>query len=221
MIFKAENLNLKYNNTVIFKNLSLELKSGEILGVLGGNGSGKTSLCLCLSDLLPNDTDFSGQIFINGTDIKKLSLGDKCKNIGIIFQEPETQLFSSTVIDELAFAPENLQVERQEIINRIDYALDICGISHLKHSKINSLSGGEKQMVAIASVLTMKPNILIADEITSRLDNYGRDKIYNCLSRFASDGGAVLLITHNSEDLKICTSTMRLTRGADYGNQNF
>ncbi len=209
MLLEVNNLTIKYGSTKVINNVSFNLHSGEILGIIGKNGSGKTSLCKAVAGVL-DDAEITGKVILNGSDNKDLSIAERCQNIGIIFQEPDTQLFSPTVIDELAFAVENLCIEREEIKNRITLALNLCSIMHLKERDTNSLSGGEKQLVAIASVLTMQPKIIVADEITSRVDTENKGKVFEILSTFAKNQGGVIFVSHNDNDLEICNRIMEL-----------
>lgn len=208
-MLEVKKLSISYGKKEVFKNLSFKLKKGDIMGVLGKNGSGKSSLCLAICDIL-DGADIKGEIIIDGKNIKKLSRVERCKNVAMIFQEPETQLFSPTVEDELSFAPENLCIERDEIKKRIENALKICNIKDLRYRFINTLSGGEKQLVAIASILTMSPKIILADEITSRIDKQGVARIRDCFKKFSESGGSVIMVTHNKDDLKICNKTINL-----------
>lgn len=219
MSLTASKLSLSYNNTPIFSNLSLSLKDGEILAIKGDNGSGKTSLCLMLSGLIDSqkqDICCSGTVYYNNTPLDSLSVSQRCTAVGIIFQDPDSQLFSPLVIEEVAFAPENLALPRYEIISRVDEALLQCGISHLKGARTNELSGGEKQLVAIASVLAMQPNILIADEITSRIDITKKEVVRSILKDFAAKGGSVIMVSHNPNDIAIAHRVIHLKRGKDY-----
>jgi energy-coupling factor transporter ATP-binding protein EcfA2 len=125
-----------------------------------------------------------------------MSVAEKCACCGIIFQSTAKHLFLPTVTDELAFAMENLCIERNEMIRRIDKVLFDLDIEHLRHRKINTLSGGEKQSVAIASVLTMQPKVLICDEITASLDEEKRGRIISTLNEFRNEGGVVVLVSH-------------------------
>jgi energy-coupling factor transport system ATP-binding protein len=218
---RVKQISLSYGDTAIFQNLSLSLCEGEILGIKGDNGSGKSSLCLCLSGLIGEEDGvrLCGEILYDGKPLQKMSIAERCTAVGIVFQNPDSQLFSPTVTEELAFGPENLCIPRQEIAARIEEALRLCGIEHLKNAKTHLLSGGEKQLVAIASVLTMHPKILIADEITARVDIEKKERIRNILKSFASNGGAVVLVSHNSRDLAVATKTLELERGKDYADR--
>lgn len=217
----AENLGLIYDKSLIFKNLSLSLSEGEILAVKGGNGSGKSSLCLCLGGLMDKSVEnvkYRGKITYDGKILDEMSVAERCAAVGMIFQNPDNQLFSPIVLDELAFAPENLAVPREEIQKRVDDALNLCQITHLKNARTNMLSGGEKQLVAIAAVLTMQPKILIADEITSRIDMDRKELVRKILLDFASRGGGVVMVSHNDKDLEIATRIITLTRGKNYAD---
>jgi energy-coupling factor transporter ATP-binding protein EcfA2 len=205
MKLEIKRFSVSYGERKVINKLDLSLSEGEILGVYGRNGSGKSTLCLAIMNLLPDSALISGNIYIDGKKTEDLTVRERAAAIGIIFQNPDSRLFSPSVEDELAFAPENLMFKRGEIEERIEYALNLLDIKHLRDRHTNSLSGGEKQLVAIASVLTMRPAILIADEITSRIDVAGREKIRNCLIEFARAGGSVLTVSHNREDLSIAT----------------
>jgi len=220
---EAKRLCLSYGNTVIFTNLSLSLGEGEILAVTGSNGSGKSSLCLCLGGLIGEergDIRYRGEVFYDGKPVNQMSVLGRCAAVGMIFQNPDSQLFSPLVIEELAFAPENLAVPRDIMSARMDQALKLCGIEHLKYAQTNRLSGGEKQLVAIASVLTMQPQILIADEISSRVDMEKKETVRKILTDFAANGGSVIMVSHSPRDLAIATRTLDLVKGRDYENRN-
>ncbi|NCA67354.1 MAG: ABC transporter ATP-binding protein [Clostridia bacterium] len=209
MILSTLGLTVKYDNKTIINDINIELNQGEILGILGKNGSGKSTLCLAIAGLLSSDAEMFGKVKILGKDFYQLSRAEKSDYIGIVFQNPDTQLFSPTVEDELAFAPENLCLSRAEIEARIKYALELCNISHLRERHTNTLSGGEKQLVALASVLTMRPRILIADELTASIDEDRRPQIYDILRKHATLG-AVILVTHDKEETAVCTRTITL-----------
>ncbi len=220
MKLSVRNISLKYGNDTIFENLSFDLKEGELLGIKGGNGSGKSSLCLCLAGLIDydNQANASGKIRYDGRLLSELTAAERCKYVGIIFQNPENQLFSPLVQEELAFAPENLAVSREEMRRRLDDALSLCGIEHLKSSRTGTLSGGEKQLIAIASVLTMKPSLLIADEITARIDITRKATVRKILADYCASGGSVIFVSHTEKDLSIATKTLSMERGKNYAH---
>lgn len=216
----VKNITLKYDGKAIFENLSLKLAGGEILAVKGDNGSGKTSFCLALAGLINEDReniDFSGGIYYNEKEISRLSIKEKCKYVGLIFQNPDNQIFSPLVTEELVFAPENLALSREEIGSRLEEALKLCGIEHLRGAKISALSGGEKQLVAIASVLTMRPELLIVDEITSRIDITRKGNIRNILIEYAKAGNSVILVSHSAKDIEIADKILYMEKGKDFG----
>lgn len=222
MRLTAKNLSLSFGGQVIFKNLSFSAESGEILAIKGPNGSGKSSLCLCLAGLMEegDETAVSGEVYYGGKALPEMGIAERCACVGIVFQNPDMQLFSPIVTEELAFAPENLALPRDEIKARIEEAAGICGIKHLLGAKTNRLSGGEKQLVAIASTLTMKPKFLIADEITSRIDTDKKDIVRNILINFAKEGGGVIMVSHNPKDLEIAHRVIELKRGKDYEDRS-
>ncbi len=215
---KAQNLCLKYGDKEIYKNLSFEIKGGDIVGVKGENGSGKTSLCLVLAGLLKQDEDIEmcGDILYDGKKIQDLTVYERAIQVGIIFQNPENQLFSSLCSEEFAFALENLCVTRQEMKERIEKVLNSLKLGYLVDKKTSELSGGEKQLVAICALLIMRPKLLICDEITSHIDIENKVKIRNVLKAYAQEGNSILFVSHNPNDLMIANKILRLEKGKDY-----
>lgn len=209
-MIKVKGLSVSYGNKKVIDNFNFELSEGEIVALTGKNGSGKSTFCMALLDLLDKDiVNIKGEILLFDKPLGTISRAEKSKYIGIIFQEPDYQLFSPNVEAELAFAPENLCLPREAIEERIQWALSVCGIEHLRNRNTNSLSGGEKQLVAIASTLTMRPKILVADEITAQIDSENSAKIREILVNHAK-GGAVIIVTHSEDDLKICSREQAL-----------
>lgn len=218
MKLRAKNLSLSYGGLVVFKNLSLKLNEGEILAVQGDNGSGKTSLCHALSGTLTSKEDmvFGGEIFFDEKEINTLSIKEKCQSVGIVFQNPDNHIFSPLVTEELVFALENLGIKREEMELKLDIVLKGCGIEYLKDAKTLLLSSGEKQLVALASVLIMEPQILILDEITSRMDSNYKEKVRNILVDYAKSGKSVILVSHTKADIAIADKLLIMERGRDY-----
>ncbi|MDD4315783.1 MAG: ABC transporter ATP-binding protein [Clostridia bacterium] len=202
IIVEAQNLCVGFGEKKLFRKLNFSIEKNTIMGIKGKNGAGKTTLCLALAGI-ETQAEISGSILYGGKAVRLLSIAERARSVGIIFQSPDSRLFSPVVEDEIAFAPENLCLARGDINSRIEFALELCGISHLRHSRTNTLSGGEKQLVAIASVLSMKPELIIADEIFASLDSGGRIRIFRALQDYAAMG-SVLMVSHSKEELSLC-----------------
>ncbi|HOA30359.1 MAG TPA: ABC transporter ATP-binding protein [Clostridia bacterium] len=204
MKLTVENLTVMFKNRIILDNVSLQVEAGEIVAVVGPNGSGKSTLCTAVAGVSQNyGLSTVGRIRIGDKELSQLSIHERCALLGVIFQNSDNFLFSQYVEDELRFAPENLCVPRAEIETRIKEALDFTGISYLRHRKIQELSGGEKKLVSIASVLTMMSKFLIADEITSGVDEDRKVQIREILRKLAKDNIGILMISHNRNDIEI------------------
>lgn len=184
----------------VLDNVSLNVKEGEFLTVLGHNGSGKSTLAKHFNAiLLPTD----GKVFVDGIDTSDESrLFDIRRRVGMVFQNPDNQMVATIVEEDVAFAPENLGVPREEIRERVDNALETVGMTAFKRHAPHMLSGGQKQRVAIAGVLAMQPEILVMDEPTAMLDPNGRKEVLQAahlLNR--KKGVTVILITHYMEEV--------------------
>lgn len=203
----VKNLSFKYKNSkeTILDNLNFEIEAGKITAIIGKSGSGKTTLCNCICGLIPNIYDgyISGEIIINGKNIKDMTLGERVSSIGIIFQNPATQLFSPTIEDELAFGPENLCVDRVEIKRRMDNILMLINMEEYRFDNPNNLSGGQQQLIAIASVLMLDPKIIICDEIMSYIDEDGKKIIKDLLQRLSSEGKTIIMVEHDIRNIDI------------------
>ncbi len=200
-IIKLSNVYFKYgedNSPLVIDNLSLKINEGEFICVLGKNGSGKSTLAKLLNGLLlPN----SGTVQVYDMDTSdKSCLHEIRKRVGMVFQNPDNQMVATIVEDDIAFAPENIGVEREEIGRRIDFALKSTGMEEHRFSTGQKLSGGQKQRVAIAGVLAVKPNVLILDESTSMLDAKGRKEVMDVIRQLNKDGMTVISITHYMEE---------------------
>lgn len=204
---EIKNLSFKYRNSSekILNNINLIVNDGESIAILGQSGSGKSTLCNCICGLIPNvySGEFTGDVFIYGKNIKNLDMSQIVTKVGIIFQNPSTQLFSPTIEDELAFGPENLCVTREEIGNRMDNILKIINMEKYRYDNPNNLSGGQQQLIAIASVLMLDPQILICDEIMSWVDEDGKEIIKNLLFKLKEVGKTIIIVDHDLENVKI------------------
>ena len=183
----------------VIKDLSLSIKEGTFVALVGHNGSGKSTLAKLLNGLLL-PTKGEVRIFGNSTmDASKIY--EVRKNVGMVFQNPDNQMIASIVEDDIAFGPENLGVEREEIIRRVDWALTKVGMLAHKKGTPFKMSGGQKQRLAIAGVLAIMPRVLVLDESTAMLDPQGRSEVLKVAHELNKDEGiTVIHITHYMEE---------------------
>lgn len=205
---KIENLSISYEEddggrTSVLKNISLNIKKGEYLAVLGHNGSGKSTLAKLLNMILEPD---EGKIFIDGKEITDPNMTEDDvfelrKKVGMVFQNPDNQLVATIVEDDVAFGPENLGIPSAEIRERVDDALKVVGMSQYAKGEPARLSGGQKQRIAIAGILAMKPDCMIFDESTAMLDPLGRRDIMNTIEKLNREHGiTIIMITHYMDE---------------------
>lgn len=192
--------------------VSLTVEEGEFVAVLGRNGSGKSTLAKLINTLL---TPTSGKVFVFGLDTSDTkNRFEICKSAGMVFQNPDNQTVASIVEDDVAFGPENIGVPREEIGERITYALDAVGMSEFRHATPSNLSGGQKQRIALAGVLALKPKIMILDESTAMLDPRGRREIMDVVKKLnREEGMTILLITHFMEEALEADRAVVMHRG--------
>jgi len=199
--------NLRYiydRGTEALKRISFQVKDGEFVVVMGPNGAGKTTLLLTTNGIIPHSIGglMYGRVYIDSMDTSKHKIYELATKVGIVLQNPETQLFMPSVESELAFGPENLAVPREEIAERIKWALKITRLEGMENRSPHNLSGGQKQVVAIASVLTMRPEILVLDEPTSQLDPYGTNMVFSTVRELNKKYGiTILMAEHKSEHI--------------------
>ncbi|MCH5351103.1 MAG: energy-coupling factor transporter ATPase [Clostridiales bacterium] len=205
------------------QSVSLSIERGEFVALVGCNGSGKSTLArLCNGLILPD----RGFITVDGMSTSdKKSLYEIRKRIGVVFQNPDNQMVTSIVEDDVAFGPENLGLAPAEIRERVDWALNCVGMSEYAKSGPLRLSGGQKQRVAIAGVLALKPQMMILDEATGMLDPDGRAEVMNVVEKLnREENMAVLMITHFMEEAARADRIIILDRGhivADGGRELF
>jgi energy-coupling factor transport system ATP-binding protein len=184
------------------RNVSVRVSPGEILLVAGASGSGKTTLMRAINGLIPRTyrAEVSGSITVFGKPVQNLSMAQLSQQVGTLLQDPERQIVASHVLSEVAFGMENLGLPREEILDRIDEILAYLGISEMKERETFQLSGGEKQKVALAGVLAMRPRILLLDEPLASLDPASAQEALLQFRRLADDGISILLVEHRVED---------------------
>jgi ABC-type cobalt transport system, ATPase component len=190
------------------ENISFLLGHGEAVGVVGANGAGKSTLLSILTGILFPQ---KGSVRVGDVPVTKKTLAEIRRSIGLVFQEPDDQLFMTSVYDDVAFGPRNYRLDENEVEVRVNQALEEVGIQHLKDRPPYKLSGGEKKLAAIAAVISMKPDILIMDEPTASLDPKARRKIMNILKGFSH----TKIITSHDLDMimDMCTRTIVLKNG--------
>ena len=179
-------------------NLTLNIEEGSFVAVLGHNGSGKSTLAKLIGGIYPPTW---GQVEVCGMDTSKEENLDAIREqVGMVFQNPDNQIVSSVVEEDVAFAPENLGVPYEELVKRVADALETVGMSEYATHSTSLLSGGQKQRIAIAGILAMRPKVLVLDEPTAMLDPKGRRSIMEVLHRLVESGITVILITHHMDE---------------------
>ncbi len=198
------NLNFTYRNEAkkALDGINFEQEIGQLVVIMGKSGVGKSTLCRCLNNLIPKFQrgKFSGEIFIFGEPTAPRSVNQLAQDVGMVFQDFEAQLFSTNVELEVAFGSENFGVPQNELRCRVKEALDLVGLSGFERRQPVALSGGEKQRLAIASILAMKPKLLVMDEPTTDLDPQGKEELFSVFRRLKEQGITLLVVEHETEE---------------------
>ena len=197
------------------RGVSFAQNAGEMIGVMGASGAGKSTLAKCLNRIVPEfeDGDFHGAIRIAGESLEVLRVCDVAPKVGMVFQDFESQLFSTNVAHEVAFAMEQVGMDRAGMDRRILPALEAVGLRGFEHRDPMSLSGGEKQRLAIASVLALRPSVIVLDEPTTDLDPEGRAEVFELIKRLRGQGLSLIVIEHESEELRAADRVVVLREG--------
>jgi len=195
----------------VLSNLDIQIKEGEYIGIIGPIGSGKSTLLRLVNGLL---LPSKGDIYIDGMNTKESGAIYRIRQkVQILFQNPEIQLFGNDVIEDVAFGPANMGLSKEEVVERVDEALEIVGIRYLRHAPIHSLSLGQKQLTSLAGIISMRPKYLLLDEPTSFLDPASRKKIIALLRNFKQRGITILHVSHDLEELNHADRVIVLRNG--------
>lgn len=197
-MISLNDVSFKYKNGESFalRDVSLRVEEGDFLGIIGESGAGKTTLGHAINGLIPHhyEGDYYGEALVQGLDTLSVSLTDLSQLVGTVSQDIDSQMVSAVVEDELLFGLENFGVDPAQVEQRMVQALDEVGISSLRHRRIDTLSGGQKQKVAIAAILAMRPSIVLLDEPTGELDPVSSRQIFDVLRRLNQQGVTVVVI---------------------------
>ena len=193
------------------RNVSFSAERGEFVALTGMNGSGKSTLAKLLNGLF---VPSAGDVLIEGINTRdEERTFDVRRKAGMVFQNPDNQMVATVIEDDVAFGPENVGIPREEIVERVDWALAAVGMNEFRTCSASKLSGGQKQRVAIAGVLAMKPDIIIFDESTSMLDPEGRAEIMDVAKKLNDSGITVISITHNMDEAAQADRVIVLRKG--------
>lgn len=199
-----DNLSFRYRTRpeLAIENISFELKQGELLLIAGSSGCGKTTLARCINGLIPRSYrgERSGGVLLYGRDVTEMKIPEMAQIVGTLLQDPERQIVASNVYNEIAFGPENLGLPRDEIIERVEQSMKRLKIEYLRERETFNLSGGEKQKVALAGLLSMNPSILLLDEPLASLDPASAHEALDVFRSLADEGKTVILVEHRVED---------------------
>ena len=212
-VVKLSHIDFRYYGSEVnsLTDVSLEIKEGEWVAIIGPNGSGKSTLAKIMNGLL---VPAAGQVTIKDLTIDEETVWEARRSVGMVFQNPDNQFVGSTVEDDVAFGLENNGVPRQEMISRIEEALAEVRMSEFKDKEPARLSGGQKQRVALASILALRPDIIILDEATSMLDPNGRQEVIAAIRKIKERFNlTVISITHDLDEASLADRILMMQGG--------
>jgi energy-coupling factor transport system ATP-binding protein len=205
-VIEVDNLTYRYPDTEkpALKNIDFRVRKGEFILIAGPTGAGKTTLCLALTGLIPHSLggDMEGKILIKGTDTRTVSVARLAGTIGLVLQDPESQFIAGDVKHDIAFGLENMCLSREEMIERVNWAIKTVRLNDLEDRWSFQLSGGQKQRVGIGAILALKPEILVLDEPTTELDPIGKFEVISTIKKLKDEYKAtIILVTHEMENV--------------------
>jgi len=204
-VIETKNLTYTYpgGTKPSISDVSIKVEKGDFVLITGPSGCGKTTLCRCFNGLIPHfyQGELKGEITVAEMDVTKHPTYEMAKHVGLVFQNPENQLFALSIEKDVAFGLENLGVPREEMRQRVEWALNLTGIYDLRERSPHEVSGGQQQRVAIASVLAMQPKIIVLDEPTSFLDPLSAEKIFEVIHELNQKLGITVVLVEHRLDL--------------------
>lgn len=197
-MIQIQKLGFSYDGSksTALKNISMDIEDGDFLGIIGASGAGKTTLSCAINGIIPHHYkgEYYGKVLVNGKDVFDTTPCDLALEVGSVFQDVESQITNTVVEDEILFGLENFGIDKSEIFQRLEWAMKKTGIENLREREISSLSGGQKQKVAIASIIALRPKILVLDEPTGELDPVASKNIFSILRELNEDYGMTIIV---------------------------
>lgn len=214
-MLNIENLSVKYpDGTMAVNDFSISIDSGEKIALVGANGAGKSTLMLAIERVISSE----GRISVDDLVLSKDNISDIRQKVGMLFQNPDDQLFMATIYDDIAFGPRNMGLDEESVRYRVEDRLKLLGIEHLRDKTALKMSGGEKRMAALATVLAMKPSVMLLDEPTAFLDPKARRNLINVLNSLPH---TMLIATHDLSFAKeVCKRAVVMKDGKVFAEGN-
>ena len=207
-MIEFRNVTFSYGEAPVVENLSFSIQKGETVGLIGANGAGKSTIMKLMLGLITG----SGEIKVDGLPMNKENLGEIRKKIGFVLQDSDNQMFMPTVYEDMIFGPRNYGLSKEETDRRVDAVLAQLGLQSLKHRHNHKISGGEKRMAAIATILAMEPEMILMDEPSTALDPVNRRTVINTINRLPQ---TKLIASHDLDMiLDTCQRVILLSHGA-------
>ena len=206
-MIEFRNVTFSYGEAPVVENLSFSIQKGETVGLIGANGAGKSTIMKLMLGLITG----SGEIKVDGLPMNKENLGEIRKKIGFVLQDSDNQMFMPTVYEDMIFGPRNYGLSKEETDRRVDAVLAQLGLQSLKHRHNHKISGGEKRMAAIATILAMEPEMILMDEPSTALDPVNRRTVINTINRLSQ---TKLIASHDLDMiLDTCQRVILLSHG--------
>lgn len=206
-MIEFRNVSFSYGEAPVVENLSFSIQKGENVGLIGANGAGKSTIMKLMLGLISG----SGEIKVDGLPMNKENLGEIRKKIGFVLQDSDNQMFMPTVYEDMIFGPRNYGLSKEETDRRVDAVLAQLGLQDLKHRHNHKISGGEKRMAAIATILAMEPEMILMDEPSTALDPVNRRTVINTINRLSQ---TKLIASHDLDMiLDTCQRVILLSHG--------